>query len=111
MSGKLKRGLTSPEEHGSGKRPPRGGGGARHEGGFAEGQGGRGPNPYKKAHSGKHAGGQPLSVHEATAGRGGGGMIGKGDMHKDHSADVEHPGSHAEFEALGGTDGGAGGKD
>src|ERR1700737_3551819 len=100
MSGSLKRGLTSPEERGAGKHPPRGGASKRHEGGFAEGDYGRGPTPYKLSHSGAHKNGQPLSVHEATAGRGGGGRIGKGDMHKNHSQDIEHPRSHAGFKAL-----------
>ena len=105
----LKGNLVSPEEHGGGKKPPRGGNASRHEGGFAEGEYGRGPMPYKISHSGRHAAGQPHDVHSGTSGRGGGGIIGKGDGHKDRSADVEHPQSHAEFERLGGVDGGAGG--
>jgi hypothetical protein len=110
--GSLSKNLTSPEEKGAGSRPERGGGGKRHEGGFAEGDYGRGPTPYKKAHSGKHAGGQSIGAHVATSGRGGSGIFGAGEQHKGHSPDLEHPSSHKEFEALGGDDGyGTGGKD
>ncbi len=107
----LSHDLSSPEEFGEGTRPPRGGREARHEGGFAEGEHGRGPNPYRRGHSGPHVNGQSLDVHGGTSGRGGSGIIGKGDGHKGHSEDIEHPSSHEEFEALGGVDGGAGGRD
>jgi hypothetical protein len=99
----------APEESSEGKRPPRGGKALREEGGFSDGEFGRGSTPYSRRHSGKHANGQPLSAHTATSGRGGGGAIGKGDAFKAHSEDLEHPGTHAEFEAMGGVDGGAGG--
>jgi hypothetical protein len=92
---------SAHEEHE--EQPPRGGGAsARHEGGFAEGEHGRGPTPYSRKHSGKYAGGQSLEAHAATSGRGDGGSIGKADSHKGHSEDIEHPMSHSDFECLGG---------
>lgn len=104
--------LESPEEHGRGTHPGRGGGAAREEGGFAEGEFGRGPTPYEKRHSGRHAKGQSREAHAGTAGRGGAGFIGKNDSHKGHSQDIEHPQSHQDFETLGGDDGDpTGGKD
>ena len=91
----------SPEEHGEGHpRPPRGGKAAREEGGFEEGTFGRGPTPYTKSHSPK-ANGHSISTHMSDSGRGGSGIIGKGDSFKGHSQDICHPESHGEFEGLG----------
>jgi hypothetical protein len=70
----------------------------REEGGFKEGEFGRGPTPYKKSHSAKPA---SLDSHSASSGRGGGGIIGKSDAFKGHTEDVAHPESHAAFERLG----------
>ena len=89
---------TSPEESGEGRRAPRGGKAAREEGGFGDGEYGRGSTPYRKSHS---AAPGTLSQHSATAGRGAAGVFGAGDQHKSHSEDLEHPSSHAEFEELG----------
>ncbi len=95
----MARKLESPEEMGEGTRPARGGGAAREEGGFAEGEFGRGPTPYLKS---KHGGIEgSIAKHSATSGRGGSGIIGKGDSFKGHSQDLEHPASHREFEMLG----------
>jgi|SRR5579885_3721654 len=97
----FKRGReTSPEEHGASPRKSRSGGAGNtwDGGGFPEGTHGRGPTPYKRAHSAAPA---PLSAHTATSGRGGEGQFGRSDQHKGHSQDIQHPGSHAEFEALG----------
>ena len=94
----MARNLESPEEHGEGSRPPRGG--ERSEGGFEEGSHGRGPTPYKRSQSAK-PNGHPIEKHFATAGRGGSGIIGGADGFKGHKADIEHPQSHSEFEALG----------
>ena len=94
----MARNLESPEEHGEGPRPPRGG--SREEGGFAEGEAGRGPTPYKRSHSPK-PNGHSLEAHMATAGRGGSGIIGGADGNKGTKADLEHPQSHGDFEALG----------
>jgi len=69
--------------------------------GFADGAYGRGSTPYKTSHSAKRA---SLGSHSALSGRGGTGVIGKGDQHKGHSEDVAHPHSHAEFERLGAQD-------
>jgi len=69
--------------------------------GFADGTYGRGSTPYRKSHSGAPA---SLENHAATQGRGGTGVIGKGDGHKTHSEDVAHPRTHAEFERLGAHD-------
>ena len=69
-------------------------------GGFREGTHGRGPTPYMKSHSPK-PNGHGAAPHMATAGRGGDGIIGKGDGFKSRSGDIEHPQSHGEFEALG----------
>lgn len=91
--------LESPEEMGEGVRPKRGGESAREEGGFADGEYGRGSTPYLK---GKHGGVEgSIAKHGATAGRGGSGIIGKGDGFKGHSEDIAHPASHREFEMLG----------
>ena len=97
--------LTSPEEHGSGQRPKKGGAEIRHEGGFAEGEMGRGPTPYKKSHSVKPDSGQSRAAHMGTAGRGGSGIYGAGEQNKRHAPDIEHPASHKEWEAMGGDDG------
>ena len=108
----LSHDLESPEEHGEGKRPERGGESAREEGGFAEGEYGRGSTPYRRHHSGKHVDGQSMEAHTATSGRGGSGIIGGGDGFKGHKEDLEHPLSHEDFEGLGGDDGhNVGGKD
>jgi hypothetical protein len=104
----MARKLESPEEMGEGSRPPRGGAGAREEGGFAEGEFGRGPTPYLKS---KHGGIEgSIAKHVATSGRGGSGIIGKGDSFKGHAQDIEHPQSHREFEMLG-QGGSSGGED
>ena len=71
--------------------------------GFADGTYGRGSTPYKSSHSSAKSG-HPIEKHTALSGRGGTGVIGKGDGHKTHSEDVAHPRSHAEFEALGAVD-------
>lgn len=99
--------MKSPEESGEGKRPERGGAKERREGGFADGEMGRGSTPYLKSHSAKPG---TLAEHDATSGRGGSGIIGGGDSFKGHKEDLEHPSSHREFEDLG-TDRGSGGKD
>jgi hypothetical protein len=88
----------APEESGEGRRPERGGAKERREGGFADGEMGRGSTPYMKSHSGKRG---TLAEHAATAGRGGSGIIGGADDFHGHKTDLEHPGSHAEFEELG----------
>jgi len=69
--------------------------------GFADGTHGRGSTPYKKSHSAKPA---SKESHSALSGRGGTGVIGRGDQHKGHSEDIAHPQSHAEFEKLGACD-------
>ena len=66
--------------------------------GFADGTYGRGSTPYKSGHS---AAPGTMGEHSALRGRGGTGVIGKGDQHKGHSEDVAHPQSHSEFERLG----------
>jgi hypothetical protein len=88
----------SPEESGEGRRPERGGAKERREGGFADGEMGRGSTPYHKSHSAKQG---TIAQHDATSGRGGSGIIGGGDDFKGHKTDIEHPASHAEFEELG----------
>jgi hypothetical protein len=95
----MARKLESPEEMGEGTRPARGGREARQEGGFEDGEMGRGSTPYLKS---KHGGTEgSIAKHSATSGRGGSGIIGKGDSFKGHSEDIEHPQSHSEFEQLG----------
>lgn len=103
---KARKNLESPEERSAGKRPERGGASTRQEGGFADGEFGRGSTPYKRSHSAK-PNGLSIADHEATSGRGGSGVFGKGDGFKGHAPDLEHPMSHAEFESLG-SDGGGG---
>lgn len=101
--------LKSPEESGEGKRPARGGKTVRQEGGFVDGEYGRGSTPYRKSQSCPPG---TLKQHEGTSGRGGSGIIGKGDGFKNHSEDLEHPLSHDEFEELGRDSGGkVGGRD
>jgi hypothetical protein len=103
----MAKNLESPEEMGEGTRPARGGKESREEGGFMDGEFGRGSTPYSKS---KHGGVEgKLGAHHATAGRGGSGIIGKGDGFKGHSEDIEHPQSHREFEMLGqgGAEGGS----
>lgn len=91
--------LKSPEEMGEGSRPARGGKESREEGGFMDGEYGRGSTPYLKS---KHGGVEgSIARHGATTGRGGSGIIGKGDSFKGHAEDLEHPQSHREFEMLG----------
>ena len=97
----LSHDLESPEEHGSGhKKAPRGSGGP-FDSGFSEGHHGRGPSPYHKGKHSTHPDGHPLEHHAANAGRGGTGIIGKGDGFKGRTHDTAHPQDHAEFEALG----------
>jgi len=91
-------GLKSKHESRDGKAAPKGGESKRREGGFADGEMGRGSTPYKKSHS---AAPGTLSQHAATAGRGAGGIYGGSEQNKGHAADVEHPESHAAFEELG----------
>ena len=99
----------SPEESGEGKRPERTGKSREFDGGgFLEGDHGRGSTPYTKKHSAKPA---SLAAHAATSGRGGSGIVGGADDFKGHKSDIEHPGSHAEFEELGAEDSGSGGRD
>jgi hypothetical protein len=103
--------MKSPEESGEGRRPGRGGREARREGGFEDGENGRGSTPYSRKHSAK-PGGYSIDSHDATSGRGGSGIIGGSDDFKGHKTDLEHPGTHAEFEALGTEDDGpTGGRD
>jgi hypothetical protein len=105
----LSHDLESPEEHGEGKRPGRGGKTVRQEGGFVDGEYGRGSTPYRKSH-GAAAG--TLNQHAGNSGRGGSGIIGGGDGFKGHKEDIEHPQSHSEFENLGRDGGGnVGGRD
>lgn len=94
--------LESPEEEGAGRKPPRGGETAREEGGFADGEYGRGSTPYKKSHSAPMG---TLENHSGTSGRGGSGIFGKSDQFKGHAKDLEHPCTHAEFERMGHDDG------
>lgn len=102
--------LKSPEESGEGKRPARGGKTVRQEGGFVDGEYGRGSTPYRTSHSASPG---TLRQHDGTSGRGGSGIIGKGDGFKNHAEDLEHPLSHKDFEELGrdGGGGNAGGRD
>lgn len=89
----------SPEESGEGARPARGSSGP-FEGGFSEGQMGRGPTPYKKSHSPK-PNGHSMEAHLATSGRGDSGIIGGADGNKGPKEDLQHPQSHGAFESLG----------
>lgn len=94
----------SPEESLRREHAPTGGKASRGEGGFSEGEHGRGPTPYLRGHS-KKPNGHPIEAHFADTGRGGSGVAGKGDDFKGrHTQDVEHPQSHSEFEALGASD-------
>lgn len=103
----MSRKLESPEEMGEGRRPARGGREVREEGGFADGEYGRGSTPYLKS---KHGGVEgSIAKHAATAGRGGSGIIGKSDGFKGHAEDIAHPASHREFEMLGQEGSGGGG--
>lgn len=92
--------LESPEEEQreSGDRPARAP--KAMEGGFKEGEHGRGPTPFMKSHSAKPAG-YSIEAHMGDSGRGGSGILGGGDSFKGSKGDVSHPASHAEFEALG----------
>lgn len=98
MHGSRKEG---PEEHERSEKVERGGKASRAEGGFSEGEHGRGSTPYMRGEHSSKAGGHSLEAHAATSGRGGPGRIGKGDDFKGHSEDIEHPQSHSDFEALG----------
>jgi hypothetical protein len=100
-NGFKKDALKAPEEGRGRKDVPRSNAGP-FDSGFAEGEHGRGPSPYRTSHS---AAPGTLAQHAATAGRGGSGRIGKGDGFKTRSEDVEHPVSHSEFEELGREDG------
>ena len=91
----------APEETGMGPRAKRGGEKARHEGGFKEGEFGRGPTPFHPHMSHNRGRGMGTAAHEGTSGRGGEGRIGENDDHKLRSEDLSHPQSHAEFERLG----------
>jgi hypothetical protein len=91
--------LEAPEEGKEGKRPGRKGKDKEWSGGgFREGSHGIGSTPYMKSHSAAPA---SLKSHDATSGRGGGGVIGKADDFKGHAKDLEHPDSHEAFERLG----------
>jgi hypothetical protein len=100
----------APEERRGAGQAARGGKAQREEGGFEDGEHGRGSTPYKLSHSEKRNG-FPTSDFAATSGRGGIGRIGKGDGFKAHAEDIAHPRSHAEFEALGTDDTLVGGDD
>jgi hypothetical protein len=91
----------APEETGDARRVRKGGNESRHEGGFREGEYGRGPTPYKRGQSHRNGAGMSMDQYEGTSGRGGGGIAGRGDDFKQHASDVEHPQSHADFERLG----------
>lgn len=91
----------APEESGHARKLPKGGAESRHEGGFREGEYGRGPTPYKRSQSHKGGSGMGTEAYMGPAGRGGGAIAGRGDSFKSHAEDVAHPGSHAEFERLG----------
>jgi hypothetical protein len=91
----------APEETGPARKLPRGGAESRHEGGFTEGEFGRGPTPYRKGHSHKGGAGVSTDAYMGPSGRGGPGIAGKSDGFKGHAKDVEHPQSHADFERLG----------
>lgn len=94
--------MKAPEETGEGPRPARTGPGKEFDGGgFKEGTHGRGPTPYKRSHSHKNGAGMSTDQYEGPAGRGGSGVIGKGDDFKQRTSDIEHPSSHAAFERLG----------
>lgn len=80
-----------------GKKQPRGSAGP-FDSGFAEGEHGRGPSPYKSGHSVAPG---TFEQHSATSGRGASGVFGKGDGFKGRAQDVEHACTHAEFEKLG----------
>jgi hypothetical protein len=91
----------APEESRSSGKLPKGGAESRHEGGFREGEFGRGPTPYKLSHSHKNGAIRETGPYMGPAGRGGAGTVGKSDNFKQRSEDVEHPSSHAAFERLG----------
>lgn len=91
---------SAEERSGSAGHVPKGGSKSRHEGGFAEGEYGRGPMPYHGHMSGKKNG-HGTEGHVGSAGRGDGGITGKHDSFVGRSEDVKHPQSHDEFECLG----------
>ena len=94
------KGFKSPEEHGKGHPPLKRGSAGPFDSGFGEGEHGRGPSPYNRKMSPKYNG-HSREAHAGNAGRGGAGVIGKGDAFKGRSEDIAHPKTHAEFEALG----------
>lgn len=66
---------------------------------FQSGKHGRGPTPFSTSMSRKPA---SKGSHSGTAGRGSSGVQGGGrDSQEPMTGDVEHPQSHAGFEALG----------
>lgn len=65
---------------------------------FEEGKHGRGPTPYSTSMSRKPAG---FRSHSGESGRGAPGIHGEPEGRGAMSGDVEHPQSHAGFEALG----------
>lgn len=66
---------------------------------FQAGKHGRGPTPYTTSMSRKPA---SHRAHAGEAGRGFTGVQGGGrDSHEEMTGDIEHPQSHAGFEALG----------
>jgi hypothetical protein len=97
----MEKRLESPEERKMTEHLPKGGKESREEGGFAEGEMGRGPTPYLRGKHSSKPEGFGTEVHMGTSGRGGPGRGGMGDDFKGHHKDVEHPQSHSEFEALG----------
>lgn len=95
------RDLAKEEKGRESKNAPRGSAGkVWNGGGFEEGTHGLGPTPYHRSHSAK-PNGHSLEKHNATSGRGADGIYGKGDGVKGRTPDIQHPSSHAEFEALG----------
>lgn len=93
--------MESPEEsqRDSGDRPARGSSGPFGSG-MEEGEHGRGSTPYLKSHSPK-PGGHSIEAHMSDTGRGGSGIIGKGDSFKGMAQDIQQPQSHGAFESLG----------
>lgn len=94
--------FESPEEgqKDSGDRPGRGGSGPFDGGGIAEGMHGRGSTPFKLSQSSAPKG-HSIEAHMSDTGRGGSGILGKGDSFKGHAPDIAHPDTHAAFESLG----------
>ena len=102
--------LESPEEMGEGNASRTRGQGIARRGRIPRRRGRSRLNPVPEVQTWWRIEGK-LAPHLATAGRGGSGIIGKGDSFKGHAEDLEHPQSHgAEFEQLG-QGGGPGGED